>query len=64
MKQKTFVQAVADQEARFEDLDDWIDYWHDNDVRLPLHEFLGLDHPDDVLRIQDREILDSFVARS
>ena len=42
MLSKTYVQACLDGDANIFDLDDYIDYWHDNDTGVPLREFLGL----------------------
>lgn len=42
MLSKTYVQACLDGDANIFDLDDYIDYWHDNDTGVTLREFLGL----------------------
>ena len=42
MLSKTYVQACLAGDANIFDLDDYIDYWHDNDTGVTLREFLGL----------------------
>ena len=42
MLYKAYVQACLDGDANIFDLDDYIDYWHDNDIGVTLREFLGL----------------------
>ena len=42
MFDKTYIQACLDGDADLFDLDDYIDYWHDNDTGKTLREFLGL----------------------
>jgi hypothetical protein len=42
MLSKTYVQACLDGDANIFDLDDYIDYWHNNDIGMTLREFLGL----------------------
>ena len=42
MFKATFVSACLEGEADLFDLDDYVDYWHDNDTGISLREFLGL----------------------
>lgn len=39
---KNFIEDCLNAEATMFDLDDYIDYWHDNDTGNTLREFLGL----------------------
>lgn len=42
MLNKTYVQSCLDGDANIFDLDDYIDYWNNNDTGMTLREFLGL----------------------
>lgn len=42
MFNQNFVQKCLDGEATLFELDDYIDFWHDNDTGVSLREFLGL----------------------
>ncbi len=42
MFNKDFIQKCLDGEATLFELDDYIDYWHDNETGVSLQEFLGL----------------------
>ena len=48
MLSKTYVQACLDGDANIFDLDDYIDYWHDNDTGVTL----SLIHILQLLRLQ------------
>ena len=40
---KSFADAVIDGTAKFEDIDIWIEAWHDDPtIVVPLHTYLGL----------------------
>lgn len=41
-KPKTFVQKCISGEATVEEIDDYIDQWHNGNHSEPLHEFLGM----------------------
>lgn len=43
MLSKTYVQACLDGDANIFDLDDYIDYWHDNDHRCDIERISWLD---------------------
>lgn len=42
MYNKTYVQACLDGDATIFDLDNFIDFWHENETGKTLREFLGL----------------------
>jgi len=42
MYKKTFIQMCLDGEATLFELDNYIDYWHENDTGVTLRGFLGL----------------------
>lgn len=39
---KTFLDLVLTGEARQDDIDDFVDQWHDGDTSYSLAEFLGM----------------------
>ncbi|MFC5668189.1 hypothetical protein ACFP3U_35150 [Kitasatospora misakiensis] len=39
---ESFVEAALSGRASLDDLDDFVDAWHDGDSDLPLHEYLGM----------------------
>ena len=39
---KNFVEDCLNAEATLSDLDDYVEYWHNNDTGNTLQEFLGL----------------------
>lgn len=49
---KTFIQKCADGEALLEEIDDYIDSWHEGDGEdLDIHEYLGMTEEQHVVRI-------------
>jgi hypothetical protein len=42
LDRENFVSAALSGRASVDDLDDYIDEWHDSDATLSLHEFLGM----------------------
>lgn len=40
---KNFVQDCLDGNAILDDIDDYVEYWHNNDVNGTLEKFIGLD---------------------
>jgi len=42
MCKTTFIEKCVNQMAHPEEIDDYIDSWHDGHVETGLHEFLGL----------------------
>lgn len=42
-REDTYAAAYRRGEARLEDVDDWVDTWHDGpEGFVPLHQFFGL----------------------
>jgi len=41
-KTQTFIERYLIEEARPEEIDDYVDTWHSNPDGLELHEFLGM----------------------
>lgn len=39
---KPFLQRVLDREITMDKIHDYIDWWHETESELPLHEFLGM----------------------
>lgn len=42
MYNNNFIQACLDGEATIFEIEDYIEYWHENDIDMSLREFLGL----------------------
>ena len=57
---KPFLQLYREGQVGAEDIDDFIDSWHDGEEAeqsMPLHEFLGMLQADYALWVQDPDIL-------
>jgi hypothetical protein len=52
-----FIEKCLAREATPEDIDDYIDQWHDNPGNLALHEFLGMTRDEYAGWIADAAIL-------
>lgn len=42
MYNKNFIQACLDGEATVFEIENYVEYWHENDIDISLREFLGL----------------------
>ena len=42
MFEKSFIDACLTGDALLDDIEDYIEYWHENDSGLELNEFLGM----------------------
>ncbi len=42
MFEKSFIEKCLDGEATIFELDDYIEYWHTNDIDISLQSFLGM----------------------
>ena len=57
---KPFLQLYREGQVGADDIDDFIDAWHDGggaEQSMPLHEFLGMSQADYILWVQDPDIL-------
>lgn len=59
---KTFVNECLSGRALLEDVDDWIDEWHDSDTDLSLDSFLGFTDDEGTLFAERPEALRFIVA--
>lgn len=56
-----FVTKCLMGEALLEDIDDYVDDWHDSDSDLSIHDFLGMTHREYSLWVQDPSCLPQIV---
>ena len=56
-----FIQLCLTQQAAPEDIDDFIDQWHNNPGHLPLHEFLGMTREEYAAWIADASSLHAII---
>ena len=64
VKGDTFIKAVLEGRAKPEDIDDWVEYWHDSsDVILPGHlfEHLGMTEQECALWVMHPERLKDII---
>lgn len=59
---KTFVHECLSGRALLDDVDDWIDEWHDSDSDLSLDSFLGFSADEGALFAERPEALRFIVA--
>lgn len=59
---KTFVDACLSGQALLDDVDDWIDEWHDSDTDHSLDSFLGFSNDEGSLFAERPEALRFIVA--
>lgn len=57
-EQRTFVKLCLDGDALAEDIDDFVDVWHQGGTGLPLYEFLGFTHDEYKLWVERPNSLD------
>lgn len=53
----SFIEQCVSHEAEPEDIDDFIDQWHEGPGAQPLHEFLGMTHNEYAFWLADAAIL-------
>ena len=57
-----FIQKCINGDALLEEVNDFIDSWHESDVDTPLHTFLGMSEQEYRLFVQDENYLAWIVA--
>jgi hypothetical protein len=57
-----FIEKCLSREASPEDIDDYIDQWHDNPGNRTLHEFLGLTRDEYASWIADAAVLPAIIS--
>ncbi len=58
----TFIGKCLSGDALYEDIDDYIDLWHNSDSEEKLHEFLGMTHDEYIEWVKHPDILPSIIA--
>lgn len=61
-KQGNFIALAADGEVLPEEIDDFVDIWHDGDGDQELHDFLGMTEDEYSLWVSNPELIDLIVA--
>lgn len=57
-----FIQNCLSGDALLEEIDDYIDMWHEGDGKQSLRDFLGLNEKEYSLYVRDEELLGQIVA--
>lgn len=57
----TYLQDYIDGIIKYDDIDDYIDKWHDSESILPLHEYLGITEGEYTLFVMDYQSLQRTV---
>jgi hypothetical protein len=50
--QEKFIDQCLKGEALADEIDDFVDVWHESEVGVPLHEFLGFTHDEYALWVE------------
>lgn len=61
MCKKTYMDELLDGEAFLEEIDDYIDEWHDSDTDQEIYEYLGMTEEEYGLWVEDDSVLKSIV---
>lgn len=61
MSNMNFIDDVITGEALIEEIDNYIDMWHDGDSELEIYEFLGMTQREYRLWVEDNSILKEIV---
>lgn len=56
-----FIEKCLARQASLEDIDDFIDQWHDNPGKQALHDFLGMTRDEYASWIADASVLPAIV---
>jgi hypothetical protein len=56
-----FVEKYTKGMARFPDILDHIDYWHQSDYKVKLHDFLGLTEYEHMLFVENDDLLENIL---
>lgn len=57
-----FIEACIKGEVLLEEVDDFIDTWHDSDSSIPLYEYLGMTKKEYALFVEDENYLAIIVT--
>lgn len=56
-----FIQKCLAGEAMLDDIDEFVDEWHETDTRLPIYRFLGMTQSEYGLWVADPDVLPYIV---
>ena len=56
-----FIAMCVSGDARTEDIDEFVDKWHEGDTEVPIHEYLGMTRDEYFSWVQDPNVLSSIV---
>src|SRR5437868_12859853 len=58
----SFIEQCLSREAEFDDIDDFIDRWHQDPQGKPLYEFLGMTRQEYALWVDECSVLPVIVS--
>jgi hypothetical protein len=58
----TFIELCVRGQVLLEDIDDYVDTWHEGNFDQELHEFLGMDEDEYALWMRDASVLPFIVT--
>ena len=61
MSNKKFIDAVIIGDALIDEIDDYIDVWHNEDSKLEIYEFLGMTQREYRLWVEDESFLKEII---
>ena len=61
MYNKNFIKLCLDGKVRMSDIDDFIDYWHNSEIDIPLYDYLGMTEYEYNLWITDNTSLPRII---
>ncbi len=56
-----FIELCLQGKTLLEDIDDYIDSWHESDSSKPLHDFLGMTLKEYSLWVSDHDLLTNII---
>lgn len=59
----SFVERVLEGTASCEDIDDYVERWHEGDGDVELHEYLGLSWDEYALWVEKSDSIEPIIAR-
>lgn len=60
---KSFIEMVLDGASSIDDVDDFVERWHESDSSMSLHEYLGMSWDDYALWVGGADELEAIIAR-
>lgn len=59
----TFIDDCVSGEAQPDDINNYIDKWHDANTDEELHEFLGMEEDEYMSWLEDSNVLEDIIAK-